>query len=73
MKIGHLISINGAILMVYYTSGKCYQYAIARFGALATPIAFYDGSIYQPNELYYTAEEALKVGIDCIKIVIGYQ
>jgi hypothetical protein len=63
MKIGHLISINGAILMVDYSPGKCYQYAIA----------FYDGSIYQPNELYYTAEEALKVGIDCIQVVIGYQ
>jgi len=63
MKIGHLISINGAILMVYYTRSKCYQYALA----------FYDGSIYQLNELYYTAEEALKVGIESIKIVIGYQ
>jgi hypothetical protein len=72
MKIEHLISISGSILIVYYTRNKCYQYAIA-LRALATPIAFYDGSIYEPNELYYTAEYALKVGIDCIKVVIGYQ
>jgi thiamine monophosphate synthase len=49
--------------MVYYTRNKCHQYAIA----------FYDNSIYEPNELYYTAEEALKVGIDCIQVVIGYR
>jgi hypothetical protein len=34
-------------------------------------IAFWDGSIYQPTEIYCTAEAALKVGIDCIKVVIG--
>ncbi|MBE9168686.1 hypothetical protein IQ238_14615 [Pleurocapsales cyanobacterium LEGE 06147] len=61
MKIEHLVSIDGAILVVYYTSGSCYQYEIA----------FWDGSIYQPTEIYYTAEAALKVGIERIKIVIG--
>ena len=63
MKIEHLISINGALLIVYYTSSKCYQYEIA----------FWDGSIYQPNELYYTADKARDVGVERIKIVIGYQ
>ncbi len=61
MKIEHLVSIDGAILVVY-TSEKYYQYAIA----------FWDGSIYEPAEIYYTAETALKVGIDCIRVVIGY-
>ncbi len=63
MKIEHLISINGAILMVYYTSSQCYQYEIA----------FWDGLIYQPNEIYKTANQALDVGVERIKIVIGYQ
>ncbi len=63
MKIEYLISINGAILMVYYTSSEYYQYEIA----------FWDGSIYQPNELYYTADQARDVAIESIRIVIGYQ
>ncbi|MGV2832009.1 hypothetical protein [Myxosarcina sp. GI1(2024)] len=49
--------------MVYYTSGKCYQYALA----------FRDGSIYQPSELYYTASKALKVGQEAIKIISDYR
>ena len=63
MRIEHLISINGAILMVYYTKGKCYQYEIA----------FGDYTIYQPDEIYYTANKALEIGIERIRITIGYQ
>jgi hypothetical protein len=63
MKIEHLISINGAILVVYYTNTSSYKYEIA----------FWDGSLYSPKELYYTAEKALKVGTESIKTVIGYQ
>ncbi|MDJ0577987.1 MAG: hypothetical protein QNJ65_22865 [Xenococcaceae cyanobacterium MO_234.B1] len=63
MRIEHLISINGAILVVYYTSSNCYQYEIV----------FWDGSSYQPNELYKNADQALAVGIESIRIVIGYQ
>jgi hypothetical protein len=62
MKIEHLISIDGAILVVYRTNTSSYKYAIA----------FWDGSLYSPNELYYTAEKALKIGKESIKIVIGY-
>ncbi|BAU63548.1 hypothetical protein STA3757_09130 [Stanieria sp. NIES-3757] len=61
MKIEHLISIDRAILMVYYTNTSTYQYAIA----------FDNNSIYIPNELYYTADKALKVGRERIKIMIG--
>lgn len=63
MKIEHLVSINGAILIVYYSNTSSYKYEIA----------FLDGSLYSPNELYYTAEKALKVGRESIKIVTGYQ
>jgi hypothetical protein len=62
MKIEHLMSINGAILMVYCINTSSYKYEIA----------FGDGSLYSPNELYYTAEKALKMGTQSIKIVIGY-
>ncbi len=62
MKIEHLIIINGAILMVYYTSSQFYQYEIA----------FGDSLIYQPNEIYKTANQAKEVGVERIKIVLGY-
>ena len=62
MKIEHLATISGAILMVYHVSDCCYQYEIL----------FWDGSIHQPQEMYETAEGALNVGIDSIKTVIGH-
>ena len=61
--IEHLLTINGAILAVYYTDSKCYSYSIA----------LWDGGIYQPQEIYYTADKALEVGIEKIRITIGYQ
>jgi hypothetical protein len=63
MKIEHLISIDGAILVIYYNHVSSYKYEIA----------FWDGSLYNPDELYDTADKALKVGIKSIKIAIGYQ
>jgi hypothetical protein len=63
MRIEHILTINGAILAVYHTDVKCYQYSIA----------FGDGGIYQPQEIYYTANKALEVGIEKIRITIGYQ
>ena len=62
MKLEHLISINGAVLTVYYVGDFCYQYEIL----------FWDSSIYQPQEIYETADNALSVGIESIKTVIGY-
>ena len=48
--------------MVYYTSGKSYQYAII----------FGDGLIYQPDEIYYTGGKALKVGRESIELLGNY-
>ena len=62
MKIEHLVTISGAVLMVYYAGDLFYQYEIL----------FWDGSIYQPREIYETANKALEIGIESIKIVIGY-
>ena len=69
MKIEHLVTINGAILLVYYIGDcvasrrhRCYQYEIL----------FWDGSIYQAQEAYESADKALSVGIDSVKTTIGY-
>ena len=62
MKLERLVSINGAVLVVYYVGDLYYQYEIL----------FWDSSIYQPQEIYETADKALSVGIDSIKTVIGY-
>ena len=69
MKIEHLVTINGAILVVYYISDceasrrhRCYQYEIL----------FWDNSIHQPQEIYESVDKALNIGIDSIKTVIGY-
>ena len=62
MKIEHLATISGAILVVYYKSDRHYQYEIL----------FWDGSIYQPQEIYESADKALNIGVNSIKTVIGY-
>ena len=62
MKLEHLISINGAVLVVYYVGDLFYQYEIL----------FWDNSIHQPQEIYESADKALNVGTDSIKTVIGY-
>lgn len=62
MVIKHLVGIHGATLIVYRVDDY-FQYEII----------FWDGSIYQPQELYETADKALNVGLDSIKTVIGYQ
>ena len=62
MKLERLVSINSAILVVYYVSDLFYQYEIL----------FWDNSIHQPQDMYETVDEALNVGIDSIKTVISY-
>ena len=62
VKLERLVSINGAILVVYYVGDLYYQYEIL----------FWDGSIYQPQEIYETADRALNVGVEGIKTTIGY-
>ncbi len=61
MTIKHLVGINGATLIVYRVD-EYFQYEIA----------FWDGSIYQPQEMYESADKARDVGLESIKIVIGY-
>ena len=62
MKLERLVSVSGAVLVVYYVGDRYYQYEIL----------FWDSSIYQPQEVYESADEALNLGIDSIKTTIGY-
>ncbi|WP_036487162.1 hypothetical protein [Myxosarcina sp. GI1] len=62
MKIECLIGISGATLVVYRVN-ECFSYAIA----------FWDGWVCQPQEIYYTAKEARDVGVSQIELVIGYR
>jgi hypothetical protein len=62
MKLEHLITISGAVLVVYYVGDLYYQYEIL----------FWDGSLHQPQEFYSTADKALNVGLETVKVVIGY-
>ena len=62
MKLERLVSINGAVLVVYYVGDLYYQYEIV----------FWDGSIYQPQEAYPSADKAISVGMESIKTTIGY-
>ena len=60
------LSRNGVLCMRLREPRRrhlCYQYEIA----------FWDSSIYQPQEIYDTADKTLNVGIEMVKVVIGYQ
>ncbi len=59
MVIEHLVGISEATLVIYRV-GEYFQYEIA----------FWDGSFYQPQEMYETANKARDVGLESIKIVI---
>lgn len=62
MGIEHVVCISSSLLLVYRTNQKDYRYEIY----------FWDGSFYQPNELYQTSHQALVIGTESIKIVMGY-
>lgn len=63
MKIEYVIGIDGATLVVYRVAEKCYQYEMV----------FWDGTLYQPQEIYDTATSARDVAVENIFVVIGYQ
>ncbi len=59
MNLQYLIAGPIVTLVVYGTPHCSYQYQIL----------FSDGSLYQPQELYPTAEGALKVGRERLDLV----
>jgi hypothetical protein len=60
MKIDKVVEIKKLTLLVYYTPGKCWQYAIAGK----------DGS-YESEEIYYTADAAEKQGREQIQLLLA--
>ena len=60
MKIKKAIIINGLMLLVYYTPGKCWQYAIAGK----------NGS-YDAEEIFYSAHGAEMAGRRQVQLLLG--
>ena len=56
-KLELMIAIEGCILAVYYSSSKCYQFAI--IDGL--------GEILKLDEIFYTKEAAEKSGREAVK------
>ena len=59
MSIIKLISINQYTLAIYYTSADCYKYSI---------IDEY-GTVYEPDDIFYTPEAAEQEGREAINAV----
>ena len=59
MSIIKLISINQYILAIFYTSADCYKYSI---------IDEY-GTVYEPDDIFYTSEGAEREGREAINTV----
>lgn len=60
MRIEKAIAIKNFTLLVYYTAGKCWKYAIAGK----------DGS-YESDGIYYSAEAAEREGRRQIEVLLG--
>lgn len=56
LQIQSLSAIDGYILLVFYTSGKCWQFR------LISP----DSSVYGSEKIFYTAEAARVAGVSWI-------
>lgn len=59
-RIEKVVAIGSLTLLVYYTAGKCWKYAIA--GA--------NGS-YESEGIYYTAEAAEREGRRQVEVLLG--
>ncbi len=59
MSIIKIISINQYILTVYYTYSDCYKYSIIDD----------DGTVYEPDDIFYTIEAAEREGREAINTV----
>ena len=55
-KIHHVIGIDGTTLIVFYTTEHCWQFRLISPG----------GQVFRERKIYYTAEAALKAGLDWI-------
>jgi len=56
LQIQHFSVINGYILLVFYSPGKCWQF----------PVVSPDGSVYGSREIFYTSEATREAGISWV-------
>ena len=53
-KIHYVIGIDGTTLIVFYTEAHCWQFRLISTG----------GAVLGERKIYYTAEAALKAGLE---------
>lgn len=54
--IHQVIGIDGTTLIVFYTEAHCWQFRLIRLG----------GAVFGERKIYYSAEAALKAGLEWI-------
>jgi hypothetical protein len=57
IKVDEVICINGSTLMVFYTPGHCWEFRIISR----------TGGIFGEQKIYYTAEAALRTGLEWLR------
>ncbi|RCJ24389.1 hypothetical protein A6770_28225 [Nostoc minutum NIES-26] len=57
IKVDTVESINGSVLIVFYTPGKCWQFRIVSS----------TGGIFGETKIYYTAEAARRTGLEWLR------
>ncbi len=54
--IHHIVGINGTTLIVFHNEAHCWQFRLISAG----------GAVFGERKIYYSAEAALKAGLDWI-------
>ncbi|RCJ37410.1 hypothetical protein A6770_40190 [Nostoc minutum NIES-26] len=57
IKVDTVESINGSVLIVFYTPGKCWQFRVISR----------TGGVFGEQKLYYSAEAALRTGLEWLR------
>lgn len=57
IKVDEVICINGSVLIVFYTPGKCWQFRVI------SPT----GGIFGEQKIYYSASKAMNVGLKWLR------
>ncbi|MEH1996565.1 hypothetical protein [Nostoc sp.] len=57
VKVYTVLCVNGSILMVFYTPGDCWEFRIISR----------TGGIFGEQKIYYTAEAALRTGLERLR------
>jgi len=57
IKVDTVICIKGSVLIVYYTPGQCWQFRIISRS----------GGIFGEQKIYYSAEAALRTGLEWVR------